>query len=220
MKHLIIGGNSGIGQAVVQLLGPSDCLIFSRSGGEGTAQHQTINVLTDDLPDLPDLQSIVYCPGTIQLKPFHRFTESDFLNDLQTNVIGAIRVLQFYHKTLKANNGNVVLFSTIAIAQGMSFHSSIAVSKGAVEGLMKSLAAEWAPNVRVNCVAPSLTNTPLAQDLLNTDQKREGAINRHPLKKIGEPLDIAQGVKFLIENQWITGQIIHIDGGLSSLKIL
>ena len=88
MKHLIIGGNSGIGQAVVQLLGPSDCLIFSRSGGEGMAQHQTINVLTDDLPDLPDLQSIVYCPGTIQLKPFHRFTESDFLNDLQTNVIG------------------------------------------------------------------------------------------------------------------------------------
>ena len=220
MNHLIIGGNSGIGKAVVDLLGESDCVIFSRTGDEKNANHHQINVLTDNLPDLPELKTIVYCPGTIQLKPFHRFSEEDFLNDLQTNVIGAIKVLQFYQKTLKSNNGNVVLFSTIAISQGMSFHSSISVSKGAIEGLMKSLAAEWAPFVRVNCIAPSLTDTPLAQDLLNTEQKREGANNRHPLKRIGTPIDIAQGVKFLIENTWITGQIIHIDGGLSSLRML
>ena len=220
MNHLIIGGNSGIGKAVVDLLGESDCVIFSRTGDGKNANHHQINVLTDNLPDLPELKTIVYCPGTIQLKPFHRFSEEDFLNDLQTNVIGAIKVLQFYQKTLKSNNGNVVLFSTIAISQGMSFHSSISVSKGAIEGLMKSLAAEWAPFVRVNCIAPSLTDTPLAQDLLNTEQKREGANNRHPLKRIGTPIDIAQGVKFLIENTWITGQIIHIDGGLSSLRML
>ena len=220
MNHLIIGGNSGIGKAVVDLLGESDCVIFSRTGDGKNANHHQINVLTDNLPDLPELKTIVYCPGTIQLKPFHRFSEEDFLNDLQTNVIGAIKVLQFYQKTLKSNNGNVVLFSTIAISQGMGFHSSIAVSKGAIEGLMKSLAAEWAPFVRVNCIAPSLTDTPLAQDLLNTEQKREGANNRHPLKRIGTPIDIAQGVKFLIENTWITGQIIHIDGGLSSLRLL
>jgi NAD(P)-dependent dehydrogenase (short-subunit alcohol dehydrogenase family) len=102
----------------------------------------------------------------------------------------------------------------------MGFHSSIAVSKGAIEGLMKSLAAEWAPFVRVNCIAPSLTDTPLAQDLLNTELKREGANNRHPLKRIGTPVDIAQGVQFLIDNSWVTGQIIHIDGGLSSLRML
>ena len=220
MNHLIIGGNSGIGKAVVDLLGESDCVIFSRTGDGSNSNHHQINVLTDNLPDLPQLKTIVYCPGTIQLKPFHRFSEEDFLNDLQTNVIGAIKVLQFYQKTLKSNNGNVVLFSTIAISQGMSFHSSISVSKGAIEGLMKSLAAEWAPFVRVNCIAPSLTDTPLAQDLLNTEQKREGANNRHPLKRIGTPIDIAQGVKFLIENTWITGQIIHIDGGLSSLRML
>ena len=220
MNHLIIGGNSGIGKAVVDLLGESDCVIFSRTGDGKNANHHQINVLTDNLPDLPELKTIVYCPGTIQLKPFHRFSEEDFLNDLQTNVIGAIKVLQFYQKTLKSNTGNVVLFSTIAISQGMGFHSSIAVSKGAIEGLMKSLAAEWAPFVRVNCIAPSLTDTPLAQDLLNTEQKREGANNRHPLKRIGTPIDIAQGVKFLIENTWITGQIIHIDGGLSSLRML
>jgi len=220
MNHLIIGGNSGIGKAVVDLLGESDCVIFSRTGDGKNANHHQINVLTDNLPDLPELKTIVYCPGTIQLKPFHRFSEEDFLNDLQTNVIGAIKVLQFYQKTLKSNNGNVVLFSTIAISQGMGFHSSIAVSKGAIEGLMKSLAAEWAPFVRVNCIAPSLTDTPLAQDLLNTEQKRDGANNRHPLKRIGTPIDIAQGVKFLIENTWITGQIIHIDGGLSSLRML
>ena len=220
MNHLIIGGNSGIGKAVVDLLGESDCVIFSRTGDGKNANHHQINVLTDNLPDLPELKTIVYCPGTIQLKPFHRFSEEDFLNDLQTNVIGAIKVLQFYQKTLKSNNGNVVLFSTIAISQGMGFLSSIAVSKGAIEGLMKSLAAEWAPFVRVNCIAPSLTDTPLAKDLLNTEQKREGANNRHPLKRIGTPIDIAQGVKFLIENTWITGQIIHIDGGLSSLRML
>ena len=165
MNHLIIGGNSGIGKAVVDLLGESDCVIFSRTGDGKNANHHQINVLTDNLPDLPELKTIVYCPGTIQLKPFHRFSEEDFLKDLQTNVIGAIKVLQFYQKTLKSNNGNVVLFSTIAISQGMGFHSSIAVSKGAIEGLMKSLAAEWAPFVRVNCIAPSLTDTPLAQDL-------------------------------------------------------
>lgn len=220
MKNLIIGGNGGIGKAVVELLGESNCIVFSRSVNEENANYYKINALTDELPELPTVESIVYCPGTIQLKPFHRFSESDFLNDLQTNVLGAIRVLQFYQKTLKANNGSVVLFSTIAINQGMSFHSSISVSKGAIEGLMKSLAAEWAPFVRVNCIAPSLTDTPLAKDLLNTDQKRDGANNRHPLKRIGTANDIAQGVKFLIENTWVTGQIIHIDGGLSTLRML
>ena len=111
-----------------------------------------------------------------------------------------------------------MLFGTVASQQGMSFHASVAASKGGVEALGRSLAAEWAPHIRVNVVNPSLTDTPLAQELLNTDQKRENAANRHPLKKIGMPRDIAQAVLFCLDNEWVTGQTIGVDGGMSTLK--
>jgi 3-oxoacyl-[acyl-carrier protein] reductase len=145
-------------------------------------------------------------------------TKEDFIDDYNTNVLGAVRVLQHYYRTLRKNKGSVVLFGTVASQQGMSFHASIAAAKGGLEALGRSLAAEWAPNIRVNIVNPSLTDTSLAEGLLNTDQKRENAANRHPLQKIGSPDDIAQAALFCLENNWLTGQTIGVDGGMSTLK--
>ena len=162
---------------------------------------------------------MVYCPGSITLKPFHRLSPDDFLADYQKNVLGAVRVLQFYFRTLKKNQGSVVLFGTVASQQGMPFHASIAAAKGGLESLSRSLAAEWAPHIRVNTVNPSLTDTSLAEMLLSTDQKRENAANRHPLKKIGSPADIAQAAVFCLENEWVTGQTIGVDGGMSTVRV-
>ena len=178
-----------------------------------------VDALTDELPEIDGLTGIVYCPGSINLKPFHRLTQDDFLDDYQKNVLGAVRVLQFYFRTLKKNKGSVVLFGTVASQQGMPFHASIAAAKGGLEALARSLAAEWAPNIRVNIVNPSLTDTPLAEALLSTEQKRENAAQRHPLKKIGTPKDIAKAAVFCLENDWVTGQSIGVDGGMSSVRV-
>ena len=217
-KTLIIGGTKGIGKAITEQLSNHECYIVSRSESS-LPNHFMVDALTGDLPDIDGLTGLVYCPGSINLKPFHRLTQEDFINDYQKNVLGAVRVLQFYFRTLKKNNGSVVLFGTVASQQGMPFHASIAAAKGGLEALARSLAAEWAPNIRVNIVNPSLTDTPLAEALLSTEQKRENAAMRHPLKKIGSPLDIAKAAIFCLENDWVTGQTIGVDGGMSAVRI-
>jgi 3-oxoacyl-[acyl-carrier protein] reductase len=170
------------------------------------------------LTDLPEvIHGVVYCPGSINLRPFNRLTAQDFLNDFQQNVLGAIAVIQYLLPRLKkADGASIVLFSTVAVKIGMPFHASIAAAKGAVEGLAKSLAAELATSkIRVNVIAPSLTDTPLASALLSSDEKREAAAKRHPLNSIGSADEIGQLVAFLIQDnsRWITGQVIGVDGG-------
>ena len=217
-KTLVIGGTKGIGKAIVEQLSNHECFVVSRTEAAVT-NHYIADVLVDDLPEIEGLTGVVYCPGSINLKPFHRLTEQDFIDDYKKNVLGAVRVLQFYFRTLKKNKGSVVLFGTVASHQGMPFHASIAAAKGGLEALARSLAAEWAPNIRVNMVNPSLTDTPLAEALLSTEQKRENAALRHPLKKIGSPLDIAKAVVFCLENEWLTGQTIGVDGGMSKVRV-
>ena len=169
------------------------------------------------------LDGLVYCPGTINLKPFSSLKLSDFQNDLEVNFLGLVKTLQMYYPLLqKSENASVVLFSTVAVQTGMAFHSSVAAAKGAIEGMSRALAAEWAPKIRVNTIAPSLTETPLAERLLKTDKQRAASIERHPMKRIGKAEDIAEMAAFLLSDKssWITGQIIQVDGGLSAIKNL
>jgi NAD(P)-dependent dehydrogenase (short-subunit alcohol dehydrogenase family) len=185
-----------------------------------------IDISKDDLDALNDLPEVidglVFCPGSINLKPFNRLTTQDFLNDFNQNVLGAVALIQKILPNLKrANGASIVLFSTVAAKLGMPFHASVAASKAAIEGLAKSLAAEFAVSkIRVNVIAPSLTDTPLAAFLLNTDEKKEASGKRHPLQRIGTAEEIAQLVSFLLSDaaSWITGQIIGADGGMGSLK--
>ena len=217
-KTLVIGGTKGIGKAILENLSGHECYVISRS--ESTlSNHFKVDALSGELPEIDGLTGLVYCPGSINLKPFHRLTQEDFIDDYQKNVLGAVRVLQFYFRTLKKNHGSVVLFGTVASRQGMPFHASIAAAKGGLEALARSLAAEWAPNIRVNIVNPSLTDTPLAEALLSTEQKRVNAAQRHPLKKIGSPNDIAKAAVFCLENDWVTGQTIGVDGGMSAVRV-
>jgi NAD(P)-dependent dehydrogenase (short-subunit alcohol dehydrogenase family) len=220
---VLVGGNSGIGKAVATQLQENGATIFSYSRtGEGTA---AVDFSTDfeELPGLPEIiDGVVYCPGTINLKPFHRISIADFKQEMEVNFYGAIRLLQACLKGLKKSNcPSVVLYSTVAVQTGMGFHAGIASAKGAVEGLTRSLAAEWAPSkIRVNAIAPSLTETPLASALLSTPEKKEASDKRHPLGRVGTPEDIAEATVFLLspKSSWMTGQIIHLDGGMSHLK--
>jgi NAD(P)-dependent dehydrogenase (short-subunit alcohol dehydrogenase family) len=222
-NFVIIGGNSGIGQSIVNSLKAKGANLFLYSStGDGDAQLD-VTIDFDSIKGLPEeIHGLVYCPGSINLKPFHRFTLTDFQQDLDINLLGAVRVLQACFKSLKkSKNASVVLFSTVAVQSGMSFHSSIASAKGAVEGLGRSLAAEWAPShIRVNVVAPSLTDTPLAKQLLGTEDKQEASNKRHPLGRYGKPEDIAAAALYLLseEASWMTGQVMHVDGGMSSIK--
>lgn len=220
---VIIGGNSGIGKAVVEKLEKQGANIFSysRTGAIGSQLDITGNF--EKIEGLPEsIDGLVYCPGTINLKPFHRFTVEEFRNDYEINVLGAVKVLQACLKALKkSGSASVVLYSTVAVSIGLGFHSSISSAKGAVEGLAKSLAAEWATSkIRVNVIAPSLTDTPLALNLLGTDEKKEASNKRHPLGRYGQPEDIASATIFLLseESSWMTGQVLHLDGGISSIK--
>lgn len=226
MAILIVGGSKGIGEQLLKNeFGNKEIINFSRTIPETAGAniiHYGINVIEDDLPDLENIESIIYCPGSINLKPISSLKEDDFRNDFEINVIGAVKVIKKYFKQLKqANNPSIVLFSTVAVAQGMPFHSSVAASKGAIEGLTKSLAAEFAPHIRVNAIAPSITDTPLAAGILRNEQAREKLANRHPLKRILNAADIADMASFLIGEKAsaITGQIFNIDAGLSTLKI-
>ena len=169
------------------------------------------------------VDGLVYFPGTINLKPFNRLSQNDFLNDYYVNSLGAVAFIQAYLVNLKQSaNAAIVLISTVAVSTGMPFHSSVSMAKGAIEGLTKALAAEFAPSIRVNCVAPSLANTPLAEKFINTPEKLEASQKRNPLKKIGSATDIANAVDFLLSDKsgWITGQIMAVDGGMNNLKLL
>lgn len=230
-NYVIIGGSSGIGEAIVKELSANESnsvhATYFQNQKESKANnvnYHYLNVLEDDLifDFLPsEIHGIMYCPGSINLKPFHRIKPDAFESDYQLQVIGAIKVLQAALPKLKnATNSSIVLFSTVAVQQGFNFHAQVAASKGAIEGLTRALAAELTPNIRVNCVAPSLTDTPLASKLLSSDAKREANASRHPLQRFGSAEDIASIASFLVSDKssWLTGQIIHVDGGISAIK--
>jgi len=226
----IIGASSGIGSTLSKQLMSERHQVYgtfnkTTASADGFTKLQPLNVLDEnsDFSFLPDtLDGLVYCPGAVNLKPFARIKPEDFVNDYQLQLIGTVKAIQACLPKLKnSQQASIVLFSTVAVQTGFNFHSLVASSKGAVEGLTKALAAEFAPKIRVNCIAPSITDTPLAGTLLNTDEKKEANAQRHPLKKIGKPEDLANLAAFLLSEKsgWITGQVIHSDGGMSSLKV-
>lgn len=232
MKNIIIAGaGKGIGLKTAELLKNTNHLFtIARNNTPELSALPTnfyqLDLVTDNLDTLNDLPEIihglVYCPGSINLKPFNRLTAQDFLNDFNQNVLGAVNLVQKLLPNLKrAGGAGIVLFSSVAVKLGMPFHASVATSKAAVEGLAKSLAAELASaKIRVNVIAPSLTDTPLAANLLNTEEKKEAAGKRHPLQRVGTAQEMAQLVSFLLSDNssWITGQIIGVDGGIGSLR--
>ena len=218
-RVLIVGGNTGIGAALNEQLlaeGVETILISRNQGGVDVIDDEPNFLVIDGAID-----ALVYCPGSINLKPFRGLKISDFQHDMDVNYFGAVKTIKNYLPNLKeSKDASIVLFSTVAVQKGMPFHSSIAGAKGAVEGLTRALAAELAPSIRVNCVAPSLTDTPLAEKLLRNEKQREGAEQRHPLKAIGAAADVAHMANFLISDKarWMSGQIIGVDGGMSSLS--
>ena len=228
-NYLIIGGSSGIGKATREKLISTGNKVYATYFQNDTftteENYFSLDVRNEepDLSFLPEiLDGFVYCPGAIDLKPFNRIKEANIIEDLNLQVMGAVRILQSILPKLKASGqGSVVLFSTVAVQTGFPFHAQVAISKGAIEGLTRSLAAEFAPTIRFNAIAPSLTNTPLAEKLLSSPEKIEANGQRHPMKRIGSPEDIAEATCFLLseKSSWITGQILHVDGGMSSLKI-
>ena len=228
----IVGGSSGIGLELVKILGDNHHDIYVGSRTNNTlvdlphVHHIALDINAEsfDLETLPErLHGLVYCPGTIVLKPFQRLSTDDFLNDFNVNLLGAVKVIQACLKRLKksTDGASIILFSTVAVKTGMAFHASVASAKAAVEGLTRSLAAEFAPRIRVNAIAPSLTDTPLAENLLSSEDKREASAQRHPLKRIGSPRDIAMLAAHLLSDAgaWMSGQIIHVDGGMSALRV-
>lgn len=231
-KHYIIAGSSsGIGADLTNKLLTSGHRVTGISRREVAGFSGDYTQIQADLADinssLPKLEGVVdglvYAPGSINLKPFRSLSINDFQNELNINLLGAIKTIQHFLPNLKlAEQASLVLFSTVAVSTGMPYHASIASAKGAVEGLTRSLAAELAPKIRVNAIAPSLTDTPLAAKLLSTPEKVEASAKRHPLGRVGSAGDIASAAEFLLgdTSTWITGQIIHIDGGMSALKLM
>jgi len=225
---LIIGGSSGIGLALAELLSVSNKVVVASRSGDSVAnldvQHIPFDATTDqlDVTLLPDtLHGFVYCPGSINLRPFKELSPEAFEKDFQINVMGAINSLKAVLAPLSnSGSASVVFFSTVAVQTGMPFHSSVASSKGAIEGLTRSLAAEFAPKIRVNAIAPSLVNTPLASKFLNNETKMEKANERHPLGRVGSAKEIAQATAFLLgeESSWMTGRVLQLDGGIGNLK--
>jgi NAD(P)-dependent dehydrogenase (short-subunit alcohol dehydrogenase family) len=226
-NYVLIGGSYGIGAALADILSKeNNVYVLSRTApNQQNVNYIAFDVQTQsiDLSQLPDTVSgLAYLPGSIQLKPFHRFTDEDFLNDFKLNALSAARIIRELLTPLKsAEQSSIVLFSTVAVQQGMPFHTSVAMAKGALEGLTRSLAAEFAPKIRVNAIAPSITDTPLAAKILSNDEKKKASGERHPLKRVGQAVDIARTAAFLLkeDSAWITGQVLHVDGGLSSIRI-
>ncbi len=228
MEYVCIGGSSGIGRAVVEKLASEGHTVHvaSRSSKELTASpnvtHSVFDVESGEgtLPEVSSLAGFAYFPGTISLKPFPSMSCDDFSHDFALNVLGAIRPLQKYIEALKHGNGSIVLMSSVAVQMGFPYHASIAAAKGALEGLMRSLAAEYAPTVRCNCVAPSLTETPLSESLLGSEEKKASMGKRHPLARIGSVDDISHLVHYLLSenSKWVTGHVFPVDGGISSVR--
>ncbi len=226
---LVIGGTSGIGLELTKLLSKNgDRVIVLSREKRNLEDLENVEFLrydvtgTEPLPkiDAP-IYGLAYCPGTINLKPFKTLKAEDYQKDFEVNLLGAVKIINGYLPNLKsAGNSSTVLFSTVAVQTGMQYHASIAAAKGAVEGLTRTLAAEFSPSIRVNCIAPSITYTPLADKLLNHESKLKASEDRHPLKRIGNSAEIAELAAFLLSDNagFITGQIIKVDGGISSIK--
>ncbi len=226
---LIIGGSKGIGLETVKLLEKNTQVIVASRSSENLidldVKHLEFDVLRNDIKtlDLPEeIHGLVYCPGSINLKPFKMLSPKDFEEELQLNFLSLVKVIQgLLPKFKNADRASLVFFSTVAVKLGMPFHTSVAAAKGAIEGFAKALAAEYAPSLRVNVIAPSLTDTQLAAKLISSEDKRKKMNERHPLKRVGNPEDIANLVEFLLseKSSWMTGQIIGLDGGLSTINM-
>jgi len=230
MKNiLLIGGSYGIGLTIAKELQDDHHVFVASRTSENLSglnvTHIPFDASTDtlDAAKLPEvIDGLVYCPGSINLRPFKGLKIETFESDLQINFIDMIKVVQTILPQLTASNqSSIVLFSTVAASMGMPFHTSVAAAKAAVEGFAKALAAEYAPKIRVNVIAPSLTNTPLADKFLNNEVKQEKSAERHPLKRFGQPEDLAHMATFLLSDNssWMTGQILHVDGGMSTLLV-
>ncbi|PHI18807.1 oxidoreductase [Lewinellaceae bacterium SD302] len=227
-NYLIVGGSSGIGRSLVDLLlaDGNDLWVWSREQRDLPAEvnFTSVDVTSDnDLPKtaLPDqLDGLAYCPGSIDLRSFRSLKPDAFRDAFELNVIGAVRCIQAAERSLKkSGQASIVTFSTVAVQRGMSFHAAVAAAKGGLEGLTRSLAAEYAPKIRVNAIAPSLTDTPLAERLLANEDKRQASAERHPLKRVASATEIAKMAAFLLgrDAAYMTGQVIGMDGGLSAI---
>lgn len=225
-KIVVIGGSKGIGNAIIDALVEKNLIInISRTAPlqpHTNLSHHNCNILEDVLPEIEEIDSLIYCPGSINLKPISRLKLDDFRTDFEINVIGAVKAIQHYVPSLKkGSNPNILLFSTVAAKLGMPFHASVAAAKSAVEGLTKSLGAELAPTIRVNAIAPTVTDTQLASKLLRNERLIESIKERHPLKKYLQPTEVADLATFLISDKAasISGQIFELDCGIVSFKI-
>ena len=233
-KYLIFGATGSIGSSLaeqlvssgndIHLIGRNETELKNISEKLGCTST-VVDVLEDGFiekvkDDISEIKGIAYCVGSIDLKPFRMVTEQDFTKCMKLNLYSAVEAIKGYQEILKKNKGSIVLFSTVAAQKGFSNHTIIASAKAAIEGLTVSLAAEFAPNIRVNCIAPSLTNSKIAEPMLKNKVLAEGIAKAHPLKRIGEGKDSASLAKFLITNDssWVTGQVIAVDGGRSKLS--
>jgi len=226
---LLIGGSKGIGLETAKILAQDHHVIIASRSSDNLSDlnvtHITFDVTKDKIEDLelPDvIDGLVYCPGSINLKPFKMLKPEAFEEELQLNFISLVKVVQGLLPKLKnSDQASLVFFSTVAVKVGMPFHTSVAAAKGAIEGFAKALAAEYTPSFRVNVIAPSLTNTQLAEKLLSNEDKIKKMNERHPLKRVGEATDIANLVTFLLseKSSWMTGQILGMDGGMSTLNV-
>ena len=225
-KIIIIGGSKGIGSAIIDSLITNHKIInLSRTSPEfehENLSHFNCDVLKDELPPIESADGLIYCPGSINLKPFNRLSLDDFRADFEINVIGAIKAIQTYTKTLsQSESASIVLFSTVATKLGMPFHASVATAKSALEGLTKSIAADLATKIRVNAIAPTITDTDLAAKFLRNERMMESTIQRHPLKKYLKPTEVAAMATYLLSDlsKSISGQVFNLDCGIVSLKL-
>ena len=226
MRHiLIIGGTKGIGKAIIDLLIEENKITcMSRNVSDynhNNYNHIQLDATLDNFPDLEKIDSLVYCPGSINLKPISTLSIEDFRNDFELNVIGAVKSIKKYLPLLKkGENPSILLFSTVATKLGMPYHASVSASKSAIDGIVKTLGAELAPKIRINAIAPTITNTELASKILRNEKVLENMIERHPLKKILSANEVAKMAKFLIseDGSSISGQIINMDAGIVSFK--
>ena len=225
--YLFAGASSAIALACAKNLQEKGHKVIGLSTKESNLNYDEFYTISSyqsiNFPAIETvLDGLVYFPGTINLKPFNRISEADILHDFQINNLGAVAFVQTYLKNIKmSSNASIVLMSSVAASVGLPFHASIAMAKGGIEALCRALAAEFAPSIRVNCVAPSLTNTPLGEKLLNTPEKMELMKKRNPMQKVGSPEEVGNVISFLLseESAWINGQTLAVDGGMGSLKI-
>ena len=225
-KIVIVGGSRGIGNALLnKLVGNNQIINISRERpalNHSNLTHHHCDILIDDLPNIEEVDALIYCPGSINLKPISLLKLDDFRNDFEINVVGAVKTIQSYLTQLKkGNDPSILLFSTVATKLGMPFHASVAAAKSAVDGLVKSLGAELAPIIRVNAIAPTITDTDLASKILRNEKMTENIKQRHPLKKILSPTEVADMGEFLLSESAssISGQTFEMDCGIVNFKL-